>query len=79
MCVAFALYRDTEKLRLKPRNFKFAPVKGWLGGDMTEKVEGWKCTVYEATGKVRNSPCDRGAAAAAGLVGFWRSHVHVLL
>jgi hypothetical protein len=42
-----------EKLRLKPRNFKFAPLKGWLGGDMTEKVEGWKCTVYEAAGKVR--------------------------
>jgi hypothetical protein len=50
-----------EKLRLKPRNFKFAPLKGWLGGDMTEKVEGWKCTVYEAAGKVRPTT----AAAAA--------------
>lgn len=48
-------HSDMEKLRLKPRNFKFAPVKGWLGGDLTEKVEGWKCTVYEAAGKVRVS------------------------
>jgi hypothetical protein len=43
---------DVDKLRVKPRNFKFNPVRGWLGGTMTEKVEGWKCTVYEATGKV---------------------------
>lgn len=41
-----------EKVRLKPRNFKFAPVRGWLGGEATERVEGWKCTVYEAAGKV---------------------------
>jgi hypothetical protein len=52
LCCALSC-RDMEKLRLKPRNFKFAPLKGWLGGDMTEKVEGWKCTVYEAAGKVR--------------------------
>jgi hypothetical protein len=43
---------DVDKLRVKPRNFKFSAVRGWLGGTMTEKVEGWKCTVYEATGKV---------------------------
>lgn len=55
-CVSAAagwFHSDMEKLRLKPRNFKFAPVKGWLGGDQSEKVEGWKCTVYEAAGKVR--------------------------
>jgi hypothetical protein len=50
-CCAYTC-SDMEKLRLKPRNFQFAPVKGWLGGDLTEKVEGWKCTVYEAAGKV---------------------------
>jgi hypothetical protein len=47
------LLSDVDKLRVKPRQFKFTPVRGWLGGNMTEKVEGWKCTVYEATGKVR--------------------------
>lgn len=46
---------DVGKTRLKPRNFKFAPVRAWLGGNMTEKVEGWRCTVYEATGKVRTA------------------------
>jgi hypothetical protein len=45
-------HSDIDKLRLKPRNFRFAPLKSWLGGDLTEKVEGWKCVVYEATGKV---------------------------
>lgn len=50
-----------EKLRLKPRNFQFAPVKGWLGGDLTEKVEGWKCTVYEAAGKVGDRRGEAGS------------------
>lgn len=40
------------KGRLKIRDLDFTPVRSWLGGDMTEKVEGWKCTVYEAAGKV---------------------------
>jgi hypothetical protein len=48
--------RDVDKLRVKPRNFKFSPVRAWLGGTMTEKVEGWKCAVYEATGKVGAHP-----------------------
>ncbi|KAF6263147.1 GPCR-chaperone-domain-containing protein [Scenedesmus sp. NREL 46B-D3] len=50
--LAAAMERDVDKLRVKPRNFKFTPVRGWLGGNMTEKVEGWRCTVFEATGKV---------------------------
>lgn len=58
VCPVFVrLFRDMEKLRLKPRGFKFAPVKGWLGGDQTEKVEGWKCTIYEAAGKVGGCAC----------------------
>lgn len=57
---------------MKLRDMKFAPVKSWLGGNMTEKVEGWKCTVYEAAGKVsRHMHTDSqgvgdGCAAAAG-------------
>ncbi|KAF8072507.1 ankrd13c [Scenedesmus sp. PABB004] len=50
--LAAAMDRDVGKTRLKPREFKFAPVKGWLGGVATERVEGWSCTVYEATGKL---------------------------
>eukprot|EP00775_Hariotina_reticulata_P002921 gene2921-3208_t len=49
--LALAMERDVDKVRLKPRNFTFAPVRGWLGGPFTEKVEGWRCQVYEATGK----------------------------
>lgn len=44
--------RDVDKQRFKPRGFKFAPLKGWLGGEVREKVEGWQCRVYEATGKL---------------------------
>ncbi|WIA08298.1 hypothetical protein OEZ85_007741 [Tetradesmus obliquus] len=50
--LAAAMERDVDKLRMKPRQFKFTPVRGWLGGALTEKVEGWKCAVYEAAGKL---------------------------
>lgn len=39
-------------MRLKAREFKFSPVKGWLGRNLVEKVEGWQCQVYEAAGKM---------------------------
>lgn len=32
--------------------FRFKPIKGWLGGDQTEKIEGWSTKVYEASGKM---------------------------
>ena len=31
---------------------RFKPVKGWLGGVLSEKIEGWNTKVYEASGKM---------------------------
>lgn len=47
-----SLERDVDKQRFKARGFQFAPLKGWLGGEVREKVEGWQCRVYEAAGKM---------------------------
>lgn len=41
-----------EKTKFRPSDFHFKPVRGWLGGDSTERIEGWKTRVYEATGKM---------------------------
>ena len=41
-----------NKTKMKASEFRFKPVKGWLGGDQTEKIEGWNTKVYEATGKM---------------------------
>ena len=35
------------KSKIKSSEFRFKPVKGWLGGDATEKVGGWKTRVFE--------------------------------
>lgn len=34
---------DVDKQRFKARGFSFAPLRGWLGGEMRERVEGWAC------------------------------------
>jgi hypothetical protein len=44
--------RDVDKQRFKARGFTFAPLRGWLGGDIKERIEGWSCRVYEAAGKL---------------------------
>lgn len=41
------------KVKLKSSDFKFKPVKAWLGGDVTERIEGWRTRLYEATGKMK--------------------------
>ena len=35
------------KTKVKTSDFRFKPVKGWLGGEVTEKQSGWKTRVYE--------------------------------
>lgn len=42
---------------------RFKPVKGWLGGVLSEKIEGWNTKVYEASGKMM---------AVTFLKGDWR-------
>lgn len=41
------------KTKMKASDFKFTRVKTWLGGDQTERIEGWKTYVYEAAGKMK--------------------------
>jgi hypothetical protein len=43
---------DVDKQRFKARGFTFAPIRGWLGGEVKERIEGWPCRVYEAAGKL---------------------------
>ena len=35
------------KTKVKTSDFRFKPVKGWLGGEVTEKMAGWRTRVYE--------------------------------
>ncbi len=35
------------KTKVKSSEFRFKPVKGWLGGEYTEKLEGWRARVFE--------------------------------
>lgn len=37
------------KSKIKSSEFRFKPVKGWLGGNSTEKVGGWKTRVFEVS------------------------------
>lgn len=39
---------------------RFKPVKGWLGGVLSEKIEGWNTKVYEASGKMVAVTCLKG-------------------
>ena len=41
------------RTKMKASEFTFARVRGWLGGDLTEKVDGWRTYVYEAAGKMK--------------------------
>ena len=42
-----------SKTKMKASDFRFTRVRGWLGGDQTEKIEGWKTYIYEAAGKMK--------------------------
>ena len=37
------------KTKVKTSDFRFKPVKGWLGGEVTEKLGGWKTRVFEVS------------------------------
>ena len=37
------------KTKVKSSEFRFKPVKGWLGGEYTEKLEGWRARVFEVS------------------------------
>eukprot|EP00884_Botryococcus_braunii_P006876 jgi/Botrbrau1/1618/Bobra.0185s0033.1 len=49
------------KTKLKSSEFRFLPVKGWLGGEATERIEGWRTRLYEATGKMKTVSIEKGA------------------
>jgi hypothetical protein len=44
------LSEGSTKRKIKTEEVKFKPVKGWLGGNKKEKVEGWDAEVWEASG-----------------------------
>jgi hypothetical protein len=71
----------TSKDKLKSSDFKFTPVKGWLGGDATEKIEGWNTRLYEATGKMKMVNIDKvgpSSVAAYGMPRMSLRGLHVL-
>ena len=35
------------KTKVKASDFRFKPVKGWLGGEYREKLGGWRARVFE--------------------------------
>lgn len=42
------------KTKMKASEFRFKPVRGWLGGEQAETIEGWKTKVFEANGKLNS-------------------------
>ena len=42
-----------SKTKMKASDFRFTRVKGWLGGDQTERIDGWRTYIYEAAGKMK--------------------------
>eukprot|EP00803_Ostreobium_quekettii_P004166 evm.model.scf_1272.2 EVM.evm.TU.scf_1272.2 scf_1272:8841-12435(-) len=48
------------RTKLRAVDFRFKPVKGWLGGVLSEKIEGWNTKVYEASGKMVAVTCLKG-------------------
>ncbi|KAK9816485.1 hypothetical protein WJX72_000874 [[Myrmecia] bisecta] len=50
--VRIIMSEGAGKSKMKPVEFRFKPAKTWLGNDATERIEGWKTRVFEATGKM---------------------------
>lgn len=40
------------KTKMKASEFHFKVQKSWFGGDVTEKIEGWRTRIFEAAGKM---------------------------
>ena len=53
MQVSIIMSEGTCKTKMKASDFRFTRVKGWLGSDQTERIEGWKTYIYEAAGKMK--------------------------
>jgi hypothetical protein len=45
-----------RKSRLKASEFRFAPVRSWLGSEVVERTDGWRTRVYEGTGERAKAP-----------------------
>ncbi|KAK3270775.1 hypothetical protein CYMTET_20842 [Cymbomonas tetramitiformis] len=50
--VEMLMFASTDKSKMRAQEFSFNPVKGWLGKEKLETVDGWKTKVYEATAKI---------------------------
>ena len=46
------MHETCIKTKMKAEDFKFKPARGWLGGQSSEKIEGWSTKIYEASGKM---------------------------
>ncbi len=51
--VSMIMSEGISRTKMKASDFRFTRVKGWLGGDQTERIEGWKTFIYEAAGKMK--------------------------
>ena len=51
--VSMIMSEGISKTKMKASDFRFTGVRGWLGGDQTERIEGWKTYIYEAAGKMK--------------------------
>ena len=51
--VSMIMSEGISKTKMKASDFRFTRVRGWLGGDQTERIEGWKTYIYEAAGKMK--------------------------
>jgi len=51
--VSMIMSEGISRTKMKASDFSFTRVKGWLGGDQTERIEGWKTYIYEAAGKMK--------------------------
>ena len=40
------------RTKMKADEFKFKPARTWLGGQATERIEGWQTKIYEASGRM---------------------------
>ena len=68
MQVSIIMSEGTCKTRMKASDFRFTKVKGWLGSDQTERIEGWKTYIYEAAGKMKAGEYCEGEQQQASLL-----------
>jgi hypothetical protein len=65
--VRMLMMTPVNKNQLHTDDMQFKRVQGWFGHDRSEKVDGWKTDVYEATAKLTaNLVRGRGTSERAG-------------